>query len=101
MNFDGNPTAMELHTHAAVRAQQRCIPPLIDQWLDQFGEERYDGHGGVLRFFSHASIRAMEQAFGRAPVRKLAEYFDAYKVESSHDGQIITIGHRTKRVKTR
>jgi hypothetical protein len=87
--------------HAGVRAQQRCIPPLIDQWLDQFGEEKYDGHGGVLRYFSRASIRAMECAFGRAPVRKMSEYLDAYKVESSNDGHIITIGHRTKRIKRR
>lgn len=92
---------MNMCSHAAVRAQQRCIPPLVAQWLDQFGEERYDGHGGVLRYFSRASIRAMERAFGRAPVRKLAEYFDAYQVESSHDGHVITIGHRTKRIKRR
>lgn len=89
---------MNTHSHAAARAQQRCIPPLIDQWLDQFGEETYDGHGGVLRFFSHASIRAMEREFGRAPVRKLTEYLDVYKVESSHDAHVITIGHRTKRI---
>ena len=23
--------------HAAVRAQQRCLPPLVAQWLDQAG----------------------------------------------------------------
>lgn len=85
--------------HATTRAQQRGIPPLVDQWLDQFGEKEYDGHGGVIRFFSRASIRAMERRFGSAPVRKLAEYFHAYKVESSHDGHVITIGHRTKRIK--
>ena len=90
---------MNTQSHAATRAQQRCIPPLVDQWLDQFGEERYDGHGGLLKFFSHSSIRAMEKKFGRAPVRKLSEYFDAYKVESSRDGQTITVGHRTKRIR--
>lgn len=87
--------------HAETRAQQRGIPPLIDQWLDLFGEEEYDGHGGVVRFFSRASIRAMKRAFGDAPVRKLNEYFRAYKVESSHDGHIITIGHRIKRINRR
>lgn len=84
--------------HANIRAQQRCLPPLVEQWLDQFGEEEYDRHGGVIRFFSHASIRAMEGEFGSAPVCKLAEYFHAYKVETSHDRRIITIGHRTKRI---
>lgn len=85
-------------THAATRAQQRSIPPLVEQWLDQFGEEEYDGHGGILRFFSHASRRALEREVGRDPVRKLNEYLNAYKVESSHDGRTITIGHRTKRI---
>ncbi|SET06189.1 hypothetical protein SAMN05216412_10313 [Nitrosospira multiformis] len=92
---------MTRSSHAAVRAQQRCIPPLIEQWLDQFGEEKYDGNGGILLYFSRASIRAMERAFGRAPVRKMTEYLDAYKVESSHDGRVLTIGHRTKRLKCR
>ena len=87
--------------HAEARAQQRGIPPLIVQWLDQFGDEEYDGHGGVVQFFSHASIRAMERAFGAAPVRKLAEYLRAYKVESSHDGSTITIGHRIKHINRR
>ena len=95
------PITMNAPSHAAKRAQQRGIPPLVIQWLDEFGEERYDGHGAVLKFFSHSSIRAMEKAFGRAPVRKLFEYFNAYKVDCSHDGHVITVGHRTKRVKHR
>lgn len=84
--------------HAVRRAQQRCLPPLVVEWLDQFGDEAYDGHGGLVRFFSHASKRALERRFGKAPVRKLAEYLDAYKVESSHDGRTITVGHRTKHI---
>ena len=88
---------MNASQHAKQRAQQRGIPPLIDQWLDEYGEEQYDGHGGVIRYFSHRSIRAMEQGFGRKPVRRLSEYLDVYKVESSHDGQTITVGHKFKR----
>lgn len=84
--------------HSALRAQQRAIPPLIDQWLDQFGAEEYDGRGGIVRFFNHAARRALEREVGRAPVRKMHEYLDIYKVESSHDGRVITIGHRTKRI---
>ena|SRR5258708_18260437 len=94
-----NTTLIPVATkHATIRAQQRGIPPLIEQWLDQFGDEDYDGHGAVRIYFSRKSIRAMERAFGRGPVRRLSEYLDAYKVENSHDGQIITVGHRTKRL---
>ncbi len=87
--------------HAKVRAQQRGIPPIIDRWLDEFGEEDYDGHGGIRVYFSRKSVRAMERAFGREPVRRMAEFLRAYRVESSHDGQVITIGHRTDRVRRR
>lgn len=85
--------------HASVRAQQRGIPPLIHHWLDQYGEEQYDGHGGVIRYFSRRSIRVLERSFGREPVRRMWEYLDAYKVESSHDGGTITLGHKTKRLR--
>jgi hypothetical protein len=85
--------------HAAVRAQQRGIPPLIIEWLDEFGEEIYDGHGGVRRYFSKRSIRAMERALGRAIVRRLADYLGVYKVDSSSSGHHLTIGHLTRRIK--
>lgn len=84
--------------HAQIRMQQRGVPPLIEHWLDEFGEEQYDGHGGVRRYFTHKSIRAMERAFGRAPVRRMAEYLDAFKVESSRDGQTLTLGYQSKRI---
>ena len=83
--------------HAAIRAQQRGIPPLIRDWLFQFGEEQYDGHGGIRRFFSQRSIREMERCFGRQPVSRMSEFFDVYLVESSHDGAVITIGHHYRR----
>lgn len=91
----------EVSKHADVRMQQRGIPPLIGLWLDEFGEEEYDGHGGVRRFFSRKSIRAMERTFGRRPVSRMAEFLDVYLVESSHDGQVITLAHQTKRLRRR
>jgi hypothetical protein len=87
--------------HAAVRAQQRGIPPLIKDWLLQFGEEQFDGHGGIKRFFSHRSIREMERCFGRKPVSRMSEFLEAYLIESSHDGVIITIGHNYRRSQRR
>lgn len=91
---------MNMTTHAQVRSQQRGIPLLIEQWLDQYGEEEYDGHGGVIRFFSKASRRAIEKDNGRMITSKLSEYINnVYKVASSHDGTTITLGHRTRRIK--
>jgi hypothetical protein len=84
--------------HASTRAQQRGIPPLIDHWLDQYGAEQYDGHGGVIRYFTRKCIREIERNEGREPVRRMSEFLDAYKIESSQDGQTITVGHKFKRI---
>lgn len=72
------------------------VPPLIQEWLLQFGEEKYDGHGGIRRSFTPRSIRDMERCFGRKPVRRMSEFLSAYLVESSRDGMVITVGHRNK-----
>jgi hypothetical protein len=84
--------------HASRRTQQRCVPPLIDEWLDRFGEESYDGRGGIIRYFSKRSIRDMERSFGREPVRRMSDKLTAYKVEDSRDGRVLTAGYRFKHV---
>lgn len=83
--------------HAELRAQQRGIPPLMDELLDRYGHEQHDGHGAVILFLDKQSIRSMERDLGRRPVARLAEWLDVYKVRAG-DGQTITIGHRTRRI---
>lgn len=90
---------MDRTAHATIRAQQRGVPPLIDHWLDEFGESEFDGHGGITLYFGSDSIRRLERHVGRAILRKLSEYLDAYKVVSTDSGTTITIGHRFRRVK--
>jgi hypothetical protein len=38
--------------HAEVRAQQRGIPPMVDQLLDLYGQEEYDGHGAITLYLN-------------------------------------------------
>jgi hypothetical protein len=90
-----------LSRHAATRAQQRGIPPMVDDWLTLFGEEIYDGNGAIIVFFSRDSVRQLERQFGREPVRRMSEYLDCYKVMSSRDATVISIGHRYKRMNRR
>lgn len=84
-------------THAQVRAQQRGIPPMVDELLDRYGHEEHDGHGAVVLYMNKSSIRQMERDLGRRPVARLSEWFDAYKVKGA-DGRTITVGHRTRRL---
>jgi hypothetical protein len=88
---------MNMTHHAGVRSQQRGIPPFIMDCLDNFGEEMYDGHGAIIRYFNRVSRRKMERELGRDLVSKLAQYLNSYKVESL-DGTVITAGHLTKRI---
>lgn len=80
--------------HANVRSQQRGIPPLVSEWLLDFGDEVYDGHGGVVRYFTPKSVRKVEKAVGREPVRRMSEFMRCYLVQSSYDGAILTVGKR-------
>ncbi len=83
--------------HAQIRAQQRGIPPMVDELLDRYGHEEHDGHGGVVLYMNKTSIRQMERDLGRRPVARLSEWLDAYKVKGA-DGRTITVGHRTRRL---
>ncbi len=80
--------------HAIKRSQQRGIPPLIQQWLLDYGEENFNEHGMIIRYFTAQSIRSMERDFGRDPLRRLSEYLRCYLVESAYDGAVITVGKR-------
>ncbi|MFB1487724.1 MULTISPECIES: hypothetical protein [unclassified Thiocapsa] len=84
--------------HAECRAQQRCIPPLMHEWLERFGEEIYDGHGVVIRYFDKRSRRRMERDLGREPVKRFADKLRAYRVEDSRTGVTLTTGYRTRRL---
>ncbi len=85
--------------HAEIRAQQRCIPPLVDRWLDEFGEEEHDDHGFMRLYFSHRSVKEMKRALGNQPVCLFKRYLHAYKIESCASGATITKGWLTSRIK--
>lgn len=84
--------------HSQKRMHQRSIPPIVNKWLDEFGEEMFDGHGGILVFFSKASIRKMETAFGHHFLAQNKKYLGVYRVESTDNSTLITTGWRTRRM---
>ena len=89
LNMQANRTL-----HATIRAQQRGIPPLIQNWLIDYGAEQFDGRGGVVRYFSNDCLRKMERELGKTPVKRMSEYMRCYLVQSSSDGGVITVGKR-------
>ncbi|MDD3884027.1 MAG: hypothetical protein PHW66_03755 [Gallionella sp.] len=89
-----------LTKHAKKRAQQRGIPASVQNLLLSYGEENFNKHGVIIRYFSSRSIQKMEQDVGRETIRRLSEYMRCYLLESISDGAVITMGkrHRNARI---
>lgn len=88
-----------MHTqHSRLRAQQRCVQPLMDELLDRYGREQHDHHGAVIVFFDKDSWRRMERDLGRHAVACLCRWRHVYKVRST-DGCTVTLGYRTRRIR--
>jgi hypothetical protein len=85
-----------LSKHSKTRCQQRCIPPIVQNWLDEFGVIR-EQRGGCLKvFFNRDSQKEMGKKYGRQFVRENKKYLNAYRVESPN-GTVITAGWRTSK----
>ena len=89
---------MHLSDHAAVRVQQRNVPPLILQWLATHGARSYDKHGARVCHFDKRAVRRLETNYGREIVRRLECFLDCYCVIGA-DETVVTAGHRYARIR--
>lgn len=84
-----------LTAHARARMQQRGIEAEALELLLSYGREAYDHHGAVLLYMDKAAQRRLAAASqAKSMERRLA---GLYAVLSLH-GQVITVGHRTRRI---
>ena len=67
---------------------------MIQNWLLDYGAEQFDGHGGVVRYFSNECIRKMARDIGKVSLRRMSEYLRCYLVQRNSDGAVITVGKR-------
>jgi hypothetical protein len=84
--------------HVQIRTQQRSIPPLVMQWLEDFGDEVHDHHGGIILHFGKRARRRLAKVVGREPVKRMNDWLSTYMVIST-DGVRITAGIRYRRIK--
>lgn len=87
---------MQLTQHAQSRCQQRGIPPLIREWLMDFGAE-VRTRGATKRFFDQKSRRQLAAMYGPAVVDRLGDLLNLYLVEAEE--RVITAGVRTRRIR--
>ena len=93
----GKASGFHITSHAMHRSQQRCIPPLIIYWLCQYGERKRNDNGTTLCYFDRKSIRLIASDVGHIIVRRLDSLMNSYLVMSGKN--ILTVGHRYKRIK--
>ena len=86
--------------HAQARLQQRGIPDNIVENLLEFGCHTYDHRGGTILFFDHKARNRLRRQIAGDPYKQIESHLDTYAVLGS-DGVIITVGHRTQRIKRR
>ncbi len=89
---------MEFSHHAHVRCQQRGIPPLILEWLLDYGVEQRSA-GTSKRYFDREARRRLAADYGAEVVSRLGDLLNLYLVEG--EDRIVTAGVRTRRIKRR
>lgn len=90
---------LALTLHAEQRLQQRGIPPLVVELLDQFGASaRCPGGAERLTFDKPARAR-LRRALGARGVAVVDKWLGIYAVISDDTGEVITAAHRRHRFK--
>ena len=97
MNIFSKTSGFRMTNHALERSQNRCIPPLIIHWLCQYGSRKRSNNGTILCYFDKKSTRLLSSDVGDIVIRRLSSLMSVYLVIAGD--QIITVGHRYKRVK--
>ncbi len=82
--------------HATVR-QQRGIPGYVIDSLISYGKVNHDHHGAEILTFPKAVRQKLKNALPKSKYVALESHFDCYAVLI--EGVIVTVGHRTKRLK--
>jgi len=97
MNIFSKTSGFRMTNHALERSQQRCIPPLIIHWLCQYGSRKRNNNGTIVCYFDRKSMRLIASDVGHIVIRRLSSLMNAYLVIAGD--QILTVGHRYKRIK--
>jgi hypothetical protein len=84
--------------HAKVRMQQRAISEDMLESLLDFGQIRFNGQGTQILTFPKRVMKDLKKELNHKVFMKIERHLNLYAVMSS-DGELITTGYRTKRLK--
>lgn len=88
---------MEMTRHASIRQQQRSIPPMIIEFLINYGVCEQAGDGTSKHYFDKQSKRRLKAYVGQLS-GLIEEYLNCYAVVCP-EGRIVTVAYRTERIK--
>ena len=93
----GSMDTTGLTQHARVRMQQRGIGLEVIDDLLAYGRVVHDHRGAEIVFFDHAGRRRLAREQGEEVIRRLGKRLGTYAVVGPN-GQVFTVGHRTRRL---
>jgi hypothetical protein len=86
-----------LTQHASVRMQQRGITPDTIEALLAYGAKEYDHRGATVVYFDKPARRRLLADVGEIQYKTFEGKLNTYAV-LSNGGNLITVGHRAKRI---
>ena len=84
--------------HAQIRMQQRAITADMLESLLDFGQVKFNGQGTELLTFPKKVVKHLKKELNHKVFMKIERHLNLYAIMSS-DGELITTGYRTKRLK--
>ena len=84
--------------HAQIRMQQRAITADMLESLLDFGQVKFNGQGTEILTFPKKVIKHLKKELNHKVFMKIERHLNLYAIMSS-DGELITTGYRTKRLK--
>jgi len=84
--------------HSKKRMQQRGISEETIKYLLEYGEYKFDGHGGKVFYLNKRNRNFIPSCLTKHQFIQIRNQLNSYVV-LSHGDQVITVGHRYKRRK--
>ena len=84
--------------HAQIRMQQRAITADMLESLLDFGQVKFNGQGTEILTFPKKAVKHLKKELNHKVFMKIERHLNLYAIMSS-DGELITTGYRTKRLK--
>lgn len=84
--------------HAQARLQQRAIPPLVLDLLQEFGSG-FRSHGAERLIFDKAAVKRLKRHLGGdRGLRVIERWLRVYAVVGD-SGHLVTVAHRTRHLR--